>query len=63
MAYTHNGYVLYTKEIKWGGGKTRNIYYFAKGTPKSGAPCDLPEGYDVVVNKKTGLPVLKRKGK
>lgn len=62
MAYTHDGYVLYTKKIKWGPkGSERQIYYFCKKTPKSGTPVDeLPEGMKVIVNKRTGLPVLGR---
>lgn len=62
MAYTHDGYVLYTKEISWGPhGNKRRIYFFSKKTPKSGEPVDeLPEGMKVIVNQKTGLPVLGR---
>lgn len=64
MAYTHDGYTLFTKEIEWGpksNKSKRNIYFFSKKLPKSGTPVDeLPEGMKVKVNLKTGLPVLAR---
>ena len=34
------------------------LFYFSK-KPEEGI--DLPEGFDVVENQKTGLPMLKRK--
>ncbi len=42
-----------------GSGKTQRIYFFAKVTAK-GSLDALPEGYKVIENKKTGLPVLKK---
>jgi hypothetical protein len=39
-------------------GKGR-LFYFS-GTQKDNA-IDLPEGYDVVENQRTGLPMLKKK--
>jgi len=60
MAYTHNGYTLYKKKVNLKGGREQTIYYFAKKTPKSGDPCEKPSGYNVGVNKRTGLPYLKR---
>ena len=42
--------------------KYPNIRYFSLDKkPASGKPIDLPKGYKVVENLKTGLPVLKRK--
>jgi len=61
MAYTHNGWTLYTRDVKLKGGRIQTIYFFSKRTPKSGKPCDLPPGYKVGVNKRTGLPYLKKK--
>ena len=61
MAYTHEGWTLYTRDVKLKGGKNQTIYYFSKRTPKSGSPCDMPTGYLVGVNKRTGLPYLKKK--
>ena len=61
MAYKQGDYTLYTRKVNLKGGKIQTIYYFAKKTPKSGTQCDLPTGYVVGVNKRTGLPYLKRK--
>ena len=49
MAYVHDG------------GRNQTIYFFSKRKPKSGTPCELPSGYVVGVNKRTGLPYLKKK--
>lgn len=61
MAYTHNGWTLYTRDVKLKGGRMQKIYFFSKRTPKSGKPCEMPPGYAVGVNKRTGLPYLKKK--
>jgi hypothetical protein len=61
MAYTHEGWTLYTRDVTLKGGRKQTIYFFSKRTPKSGKPCDLPSGYSVGVNKRTGLPYLKKK--
>ncbi|KAA0003904.1 MAG: hypothetical protein FE048_00450 [Thermoplasmata archaeon] len=54
-------YTLYTREVKLKGGKIQRIYFFSARKPKSGVPTDKPEGYNVKVNLKTGLPFLKKK--
>ena len=61
MAYKHGEYTLYSREVTLKGGRNQRIYYFCKGTPKSGDPYDLPDGYEVGINKRTGLPYLKKK--
>lgn len=61
MAYTYEGWTLYKRDVKLRSGKIQTIYFFSKRTPKSGEPCDLPNGYTVGVNKRTGLPYLKKK--
>ncbi len=40
-------------------GKTR-VFFFAREV-KEGALDDLPEGYEISENDRTGLPVLKKK--
>jgi hypothetical protein len=60
MAYKQGEYTLHTMKVKLRGGKAQQIYFFSKGKPKSGTPCDKPNGYTVGVNKKTGLPYLKK---
>jgi len=60
MAFEHKGWTLYTREVELKGGRIQRIYFFSKGTPKSGKPCDKPDGYTVGENKRTGLPYLKK---
>lgn len=60
MAYTHEGYTLHAREVALKGGHKQVIYFFSQRTPKSGAPVDMPDGYKVAVNKRTGLPYLKK---
>ncbi len=65
MAYTYTNskgttYYLHTKEVKLRGDRLQRIYYFAK-EQKEGVVDELPEGYMIEENKRTGLPILKKK--
>lgn len=60
MAYEYKGYTLYTRQVNLRGGRPQTIYYFSKGTPKSGTPCDLPAGYKVCENLTTKFVYLKK---
>jgi len=60
MAFKQGEYTLHTKEVTLKGGRKQNIYFFAKSKPISGTPCDKPDGYNVGINKKSGLPYLKK---
>lgn len=55
-------YYLHTKEVKLAGNRKQRIYYFA-GEQKSNAIDALPAGYEVMENKRTGLPMLRKKKK
>jgi len=60
--FTFNDYTLYCKDVCLKGSqKQHRIYYFSKRNPKDGIPCEKPETHIVGVNKRTGLPYLKRK--
>jgi hypothetical protein len=61
MVYKHEGWTLYKKDVTLKGGRNQTIYYFSKRTPKSGSQCDKPDNMVVGVNKRTGLPYLKKK--
>jgi len=50
-------YYLHTKEVTLRGGRIQRIFFFSKDP--SGA-IDMPEGYEVVESKRTGLPLLKK---
>lgn len=65
MAYKYinskgQSYFLHTTEVTLrGSGKKQQIFFFAR-EEKSGSLENIPEGYIIVENKKTGLPVLKK---
>lgn len=61
MVYTHNGYTLYTLDVKLKGGRVQTIYFFSKKKPKTGKKCEKPKDKLVGINKRTGLPYLKNK--
>lgn len=58
MVYTYKGWTLYVIEPNFKVIGKRKMYFFSKRIPIRGKPCDMPEGYKVGVNKKTGLPYL-----
>ncbi|MEK6852201.1 MAG: hypothetical protein AABY30_06670 [Candidatus Thermoplasmatota archaeon] len=64
MPFQHQGWTLYSRDVKLKRGPKVTIYFFSKKKPKSGKPMDaMPAGKKVIVNKRTGLPFLKGKGK
>jgi len=63
MAYTHDGWTLYKRDVTLKGGRTQTIYFFSKRKPKNGTPCELPKGYKVSHiggHKRSGLPYQKK---
>ena len=61
QGYTYEDYTLYKKKIETKSGKKRLVRFFSKAEPEEGEPSELPTGFEVKVNKKTGLPYLKKK--
>lgn len=65
MAYSYKNnkgitYYLHRKVVTLrGGNRQQTIYFFAKQAG-SDAIDEIPDGFHVVENKKTGLPVLRR---
>lgn len=59
---TGDTYYLFTKEVTLRGGRQQKIFYFSRDdkNPKGTPVEDLPEGYEVIENARTGLPMLKR---
>ena len=53
-------YYLHSKDVKLAGGRNQRIFYFA-GDIRDGSVDELPEGYEVMENKRTGLPMLRKK--
>lgn len=65
MAYSHTNskgqdYYLHMKDVTLKGGRVQRIYFFAREVKSEGAMDDLPAGYTVVENARTGLPILKK---
>ena len=52
-------YFLHSKNVTLKGGRQQMIYYFAGGESTGSIPA-LPNGYKVVENERTGLPLLKK---
>ncbi|KKP24833.1 MAG: hypothetical protein SZ59_C0001G0151 [candidate division TM6 bacterium GW2011_GWF2_28_16] len=52
-------YFLHSKEVNLKGDRKQKIYYFA-GEAGSNALAALPAGYEVMENKRTGLPMLRK---
>lgn len=61
MAFERNGYTLYQRQQKIRGDRYQTIYFFTKRKPVVGETCEVPQGYLVVVEKKTGIPYLRKK--
>lgn len=53
-------YHLHARKQKLKGGQEVTLFYFG-GEAKDGAIDALPEGYEVIENAKTGLPMLRKK--
>lgn len=51
-------YFLHSKAVSLSG-ITRDIYYFA-GAAGEGVMAEVPAGYEVVENPRSGLPMLKK---
>lgn len=67
MAFSHvnskgQTYYLHQRDVTLKGGRQQRIYFFAR-EEKDGVIDALPEGYEVVENTRTGLPILKKTNK
>ena len=58
--FRHGDYTLYEKEIEIKSGDKRTVRFFSKGEPDGSEPIDLPKGYEIKENRKTGVPYLKK---
>ncbi len=64
MAFSHvnskgQTYYLHMRDVTLKGGRQQTIYFFAREV-KDGAIDALPDGYTIVENTRTGLPILKK---
>ena len=65
MAFTYKNakgvtYYLHSKDVTLRGGRNQTIYYFARDV-RDEAIDAVPDGYEVIETKRTGMPVLKKK--
>jgi hypothetical protein len=58
---TYKGYTLYKRETGNQREGKKTIHFFSKEKPDNSRPVQLPDGYQISVNKKTGIPYLKKK--
>jgi predicted RecB family nuclease len=59
--FRKDDYTLYEKKIVTKSGNKRTVRFFSKAEPEGAEPIDLPKGYEVKKNKKTGIPYLRKK--
>jgi len=59
--YKYGKYTLYKRKVELKSGKTLTIYFFSSKKPKSGKPCEMPDGYTVGINPRSNMPYLKKK--
>ena len=59
--FTYGIYTLYSELVRLKNGKIQLIYFFSKRKPKSGTPASFPDGFEVEVSKRSGLPYLKKR--
>lgn len=64
MAFSHvnskgQTYYLHSREVTLKGGRQQRIYFFAR-EQKDGVIDELPSGFVVIENPRTGLPILKK---
>lgn len=60
--YQHKEYTLYVRDVPTKGRGTRPLYFFSKSPKDDASPTELPAGYAVAENPRTGLPYLKKAG-
>jgi len=61
--FRHGDYTLYEREIETKDNKKQVVRFFSKAEPEGARPIELPEGYEVKENTKTGVPYLKKRRK
>lgn len=61
VAFEKSGYTLYARtQVSRGKHKT-TVYFFSKRVPLVGEPIDVPEGYIVGIDRRSGVPYLDKK--
>ncbi|MCA1814015.1 MAG: DUF4332 domain-containing protein, partial [Halobacteriales archaeon] len=58
-AYQVNDFTLYVRETRRGG-KPKPSYFFSAEPVPDAKPAGLPDGYEVLLNENTGVPVVRK---
>jgi hypothetical protein len=58
-AYTHGPYTLYRKTVEGSEGEEEDLFFFAREAPDDAEAAELPEGHEVGVNERTGVPFVR----
>jgi hypothetical protein len=58
---TYQEYTLYKRVTGKQSETKTTIHFFSRDKPALGHPAQLPDGYQIAVNKKTGIPYLRKK--
>jgi len=61
--FRYGEYILYKRQVTLKSGKTLTIHFFSKKEPKSGTPTTMPQGYEVGISKRSGMPFIRKIGK
>ncbi|TSC93419.1 MAG: hypothetical protein CEN89_94 [Candidatus Berkelbacteria bacterium Licking1014_7] len=57
---TGDTYYLHSKEVTLRGGRLQRIYFFARDVRPADALDELPAGYELMENERTGLPMARK---
>ena len=65
MAFTHENkkgqtYYLHGKTVTLQNGRQQKIFYFAREEKRGEGLAEIPPGYRIEENERTGLPFLKK---
>jgi hypothetical protein len=60
-AFSYDVYTLYKRETVEADGKKTTVHFFSKEKPADGVPSPIPDEYQMAVNKRTGVPYLRKK--
>lgn len=59
--YQINEFTLFRRGVRAKGARVRSSFFFsAEPTVEGAVPSPLPEGYEVIVNESTGIPVIRK---
>jgi hypothetical protein len=61
VVFEKNGYTLYARKQGVRGNREQTVYFFSKRKPVVGQTVDVPDGYTVSVDRKTGVPYLNKR--